>query len=167
MPTKLCVNGTTHYSESSPSTPLLYVLRNELGLRAAKFGCGLEQCGACAVLVGGESILSCGLPLSAVGEREVVTVEGLPALAGAADGLHPLQRAFLEENAAQCAYCVPGILIAATALLAWNDAPDRATIQRALAPHLCRCGAHPRILRAVERAADQLRDSDDKRQTTP
>ena len=153
---ELQVNGAPCRVECDPATPLLFVLRNDLGLNAAKYGCGLEQCGACAVLVGGQSTLSCRLPVSEVGAREVVTVEGLPALAGAGAGLHPVQRAFLAENAAQCAYCVPGILIAATALLAWNDDPTDAEIRRALTPHLCRCGAHPRILRAVRRAAREL-----------
>jgi len=152
------VNGKERRVTCDPSTPLLLVLRNDLGLCAAKYGCGLEQCGACAVLVGGESTLSCTLPVGEVGGREVVTVEGLPALAdGTDDALHPVQRAFLAENAGQCAYCVPGILIATTALLAWNDDPDDTEIRRALTPHLCRCGAHPRILRAVKRAARELR----------
>jgi nicotinate dehydrogenase subunit A len=148
-PIALRVNGQDHRVEVDPSTPLLYVLRNDLGLRAAKFGCGLEQCGACTVIVGGEAVMSCTLPVGSVGAREVLTVEGL------ADGdeLHPVQRAFLAENAAQCAYCVPGILMETVALLAWNAAPAEAEIRRALSSHLCRCGAHPRILRAVRRAA--------------
>jgi len=154
---ELDVNGEPRRVECEPTTPLLWVLRNDLGLCAAKYGCGLEQCGACAVLVGGRSTLSCRLPVSEVGSRDVVTVEGLPSLAGADAELHPVQRAFLAENAAQCAYCIPGILIATTALLAWNDDPDDAEIRRALTPHLCRCGAHPRILRAVRRAARELR----------
>jgi nicotinate dehydrogenase subunit A len=153
MDLELHVNGVTRRVRGDGSTPLLYVLRNDLGLRAAKYGCGLEQCGACAVLVNGTSTLTCALPVREAVGKEIVTVEGL-----AGDGeLHPLQRAFLAENAAQCAYCIPGILIAAAGLLAWNDAPDDAGIARALAPHLCRCGAHPRILRAVKRAARELR----------
>lgn len=151
---ELRVNGETHRLEVDPATPLLYVLRNDLGLRAAKFGCGLEQCGSCAVLVGAESTLSCKLPIGRVADREITTVEGL-----AGDGeLHPIQRAFLEEQAAQCAYCVPGILIATAALLAWNDDPSDEEIRQSLTPHLCRCGAHPRILRAVKRAARELRE---------
>jgi aerobic-type carbon monoxide dehydrogenase small subunit (CoxS/CutS family) len=150
---ELEVNGERRVLELDPSTPLLYVLRNDLGLRAAKFGCGLEQCGACTVLVGGEAVLSCALPVGRVAGREIVTLEGL-----ARDGeIHPLQRAFLEEQAAQCAYCVPGIVMAAAALLAWNDAPSSHEIARALAGHLCRCGAHARILRAIRRAAAELR----------
>jgi aerobic-type carbon monoxide dehydrogenase small subunit (CoxS/CutS family) len=154
---ELQVNGERHRVACDPATPLLYVLRNDLGLCAAKYGCGLEQCGACAVLVAGESTLSCRLPIARVAGREVITVEGLPGLWGDGADLHPVQRAFLAENAAQCAWCVPGILIATTALLSWNDDPDDAAIRRALAPHLCRCGAHPRILRAVRRAARELR----------
>ena len=155
MPIELRVNGRKARIDADPATPLLYVLRNDLGLRAAKFGCGLEQCGACTVIVGGEAVMSCALPVGRVGDREVRTVEGL------ADGeaLHPVQEAFLAENAAQCAYCVPGILMETVALLAWNDAPQEADIRRVLDGHLCRCGAHPRILRAVRRAAHGMRDA--------
>ena len=150
---ELRVNGELQRLEVDPSTPLLYVLRNDLGLRAAKLGCGLEQCGACSVLVGGEAVLACKFPIGRVDGREVVTLEGLAE----GDALHPLQRAFLEEQAAQCAYCVPGIIMAAAALLAWNDDPSDAEIRRALADNLCRCGAQPRMLRAVKRAAQELR----------
>jgi aerobic-type carbon monoxide dehydrogenase small subunit (CoxS/CutS family) len=149
QPIELCVNGRTERVEADPATPLLYVLRNDLGLRAAKFGCGLEQCGACTVIVGGEARMSCRLPVGQVGAREVLTVEGLAA----GDALHPVQQAFLAENAAQCAYCVPGILMETVALLAWSSTPSEHDIRRALETHLCRCGAHPRILRAVRRAA--------------
>jgi nicotinate dehydrogenase subunit A len=131
------------------------VLRNDLGLRAAKFGCGLEQCGACTVIVGGQAVMSCALAVGRVGEREVLTVEGLAE----GERLHPVQQAFLDESAAQCAYCVPGILMETVALLAWNDAPEEAEIRRALDTHLCRCGAHPRILRAVRRAARAVREA--------
>ncbi len=146
---ELRVNGSVRRVEVDAATPLLYVLRNDLGLRAAKFGCGLEQCGSCTVIVGGEAVMSCALPVGKVGAREVLTVEGLAE----GDELHPVQRAFLAENAAQCAYCVPGILMETVALLAWNSAPAEEEIRRALSTHLCRCGAHPRILRAVRRAA--------------
>jgi nicotinate dehydrogenase subunit A len=146
---ELQVNGELRRVDVDPSTPLLYVLRNDLGLRAVKFGCGLEQCGACTVIVGGEAMQSCRLPVRDVGEREVLTVEGLAK----GDDLHPVQRAFLAENAAQCAYCVPGIVMETVALLAWNADPSDADIRRVLVGHLCRCGAHPRILRAVRRAA--------------
>jgi len=149
----LRINGSDHAIDVDPSTPLLYVLRNDLGLLGAKYGCGLEQCGACTVLVGGESVHACGLPVGRVGSREVVTLEGLAGDAG----LHPLQEAFLEEQAAQCAYCVPGIIMAAAGLLAWNDEPTDADIARALSKNLCRCGAHPRMLRAIRRAAAQMR----------
>ena len=145
----LRVNGAVHRVAVDAATPLLYVLRNDLGLRGAKYGCGLEQCGACTVLIGGEARTSCALPIRDVGDREVTTVEGL----GQPGALHPLQQAFLEEGAGQCAYCIPGILMEAAALLAWNDAPSDAEIRRALSDHLCRCGAHPRILRAIFRAA--------------
>ena len=154
-PIELRVNGRVERIEVDAATPLLYVLRNDLGLRAAKFGCGLEQCGACTVILGGEAVMSCALPVGRVGEREVLTVEGLAQ----GDTLHPVQQAFLAESAAQCAYCVPGILMETVALLAWNDAPDEAEIRRALDTHLCRCGAHPRILRAVRRAAHALREA--------
>jgi aerobic-type carbon monoxide dehydrogenase small subunit (CoxS/CutS family) len=143
------VNGRAHRVAVDPATPLLYVLRNDLGLRAAKFGCGLEQCGSCTVIVGGEAVMSCTLPVGSVGAREILTVEGLTD----GDELHPVQRAFLAENAAQCAYCVPGILMETVALLAWSSEPSEEEIRRALSSHLCRCGAHPRILRAVRRAA--------------
>ncbi len=146
---ELRVNGELRRIGADPSTPLLYVLRNDLGLRAAKFGCGLEQCGSCTVIVGGEAMASCRIPVRDVGEREVLTVEGLTD----GDALHPGQRAFLAENAGQCAYCVPGIVMATVALLAWNATPSDDDIRRALAGHLCRCGAHPRILRAIRRAA--------------
>ena len=149
---ELRVNGELHRLEVDPATPLLYVLRNDLDLRAAKLGCGLEQCGACSVLVGGEAVLACNFPIGRVDGREVLTLEGLAE----GDALHPLQRAFLEEQAAQCAYCVPGIIMAAAALLAWNDDPSDAEIRRALAGNLCRCGAQPRMLRAVKRAAQEL-----------
>ena len=143
------MNGSARRVEVDPSTPLLYVLRNDLGLRAAKFGCGLEQCGTCTVIVGGEAVMSCALAVGRVGAREVLTVEGLAE----GDALHPVQRAFLAENAAQCAFCVPGILMETVALLAWSSTPSEAEIRRVLQTHLCRCGAHPRILRAVRRAA--------------
>jgi len=150
---ELQVNGTRHRLDLDPTTPLLFVLRNDLGLLSPKFGCGVEQCGACTVLVGGEAVQSCGLAVGRVGAREVITLEGL----GGDGRLHPLQQAFLDEQAAQCAYCVPGILMAAAALLAWNDEPSDAEVRRALAGNLCRCGAHPRMLRAIRRAAEALR----------
>jgi nicotinate dehydrogenase subunit A len=150
MPLSMRVNGVVHeLAEIDPATPLLFVLRNDLGLKAAKYGCGAEQCGACTVLIGAEPTPSCTLPVSRVGDREVTTLEGL-ARGGE---LHALQRAFIAEQAAQCGYCTAGILMAAAALLAWNEAPSDDDIRRALAGHTCRCGAHGRILRAIRRAA--------------
>jgi len=141
----------------SPSTadptryrpPLLYVLRNELNLNAAKFGCGLAQCGACTVHVDGEPVRSCVLPVGEVAGAEVMTLEGL----GTAEEPHPIQQAFLEEQAAQCGYCIPGMMMSAAALLAQNSRPNDADIREALSGNLCRCGTHVRILRAVQRAA--------------
>ncbi len=149
------VNGERRRVDVDPATPLLSVLRNDLGLKSPKFGCGLEQCGACTVLLGGEAVLACGLAVARVDGREVTTLEGL----GTPGTLHPLQRAFIAENAAQCGYCVPGMIMSAAALLAWNSDPDEATIRRQLASNLCRCGAHPRILAAVKRAARELADT--------
>lgn len=146
------VNGAVREVDVDPATPLLYVLRGDLGLCAAKFGCGLEQCGACTVIVGGEASQSCALPVSRLAGRDVVTLEGLVE-----DG-HPLVDAFIDEQAAQCGYCVPGIVMAAAALLAWNEEPSDAEIRRALSEQLCRCGAQPRMLRAVRLAAQKLRE---------
>lgn len=148
---EITVNGRPHRVQATPETPLLYVLRNELNLNAAKFGCGLAQCGACTVLADGQPIRSCVVPVSEVAGAEVTTLEGL----GTPDNPHPIQQAFLEEQAAQCGYCIPGILVAAKALLDRAPNPSDAEIRRALAPHLCRCGAHPRVLRAIRRAATE------------
>jgi nicotinate dehydrogenase subunit A len=147
------VNGRGRAVEVDPATPLLTVLRNDLGLTGAKLGCGLEQCGACAVLVDGKAVLSCVTPVEAFVGRDVVTIEGL------ADerGLHPLQRAFVEEQAAQCGYCVPGVIVAAKALLDRTPHPTQEEVRLALELHLCRCGAQPRMLRAILRAAGELR----------
>lgn len=144
---KLRVNGLAHEVDVDPATPLLWVLRDQLGLTGAKYGCGLEQCGACAVLCEGKAVLSCSTAVEAFAGREVTTVEGL-----AAGGLDFVQRAFVAEQAAQCGYCIPGIVIAARALLDANPDPSDAEIRAALDTHLCRCGTHPRILRAVRRA---------------
>jgi nicotinate dehydrogenase subunit A len=145
---KLHVNGESREIRADDSTPLLWVLRDELGLTGAKYGCGLEQCGSCAVLCDGESVLSCVTPVGAFAGKRITTVEGLSRGAE----LDSLQRAFVAEQAAQCGYCVPGILIAAKALLERERAPGDAAIKSALDKHLCRCGAHPRMLRAVRRA---------------
>jgi nicotinate dehydrogenase subunit A len=134
------------------ATPLLNVLRNELGLVGTRFGCGLEQCGCCMVLIDGAPVKSCNREVSTVSGANVTTVEGL----GTPENPHPLQQAFLDEQAGQCGYCLSGIQISAAALLARNPAPSRAEIVAALEPHLCRCGAHLRLIRAVERAAAQM-----------
>ncbi len=147
--TELDVNGKRHRVDAPGDTPLLYVLRNELQLNAAKFGCGLGQCGACTVIADGRAIFSCITPISALEGRRIRTVEGL----GSADKPGPMQRAFIEEQAAQCGYCIPGMMMRAQALLESNPGADQAEIRKALAPHLCRCGTHMRILRAVGRAA--------------
>ena len=149
MTVSLTVNRVSHRLEVDPGTPLLYVLRNDLGLDGPKFGCGLAQCGACTVLVDGEAVPSCAIPLSQVAGREVLTLEGL----GSRDAPHPLQTAFIEEQAMQCGYCVNGVLLTAAALLRRNPDPSEAEIRRALAGTLCRCGAHTRMVRAVRRAA--------------
>jgi len=148
----LNVNGQRHVVAADAETPLLYVLRNDLKLKGARFGCGLGQCGACTVLVDGKPVQSCDFPLSAAAGKAVTTVEGL-----AANGkLHPLQQAFVAEQAAQCGYCITGIIMAAKALLDANPRPSDADIRAALKGNLCRCGTHQRILRAVRRAAEEL-----------
>jgi nicotinate dehydrogenase subunit A len=151
VPTELTlrVNGVDHRLSVDLQTPLLYVLRNDLGLTAAKFGCGLEQCYACAVLVDGEAVTSCATAVEAFAGKEITTLEGI----GTPDRLHPLQQAFLEEEAAQCGYCIPGIIVGAKALLDRTPRPTDEEIRAALAPHLCRCGSQPRIVRAIRRAA--------------
>ena len=150
----LVVNGQAREVAADPDAPLLAVLRNALGLKATRFGCGHEQCGACMVLVDGEPVYACTRPVAAVAGKAVTTIEGL----GAPDRPHPLQEAFLAEQAGQCGYCLSGILVSARALLERNSKPSRAEIAEALDRHLCRCGAHNRIIRAVERAAAALRE---------
>ena len=149
----LSVNGGTCRVEADPDTPLLDVLRNHLGLVGAKFGCGLEQCGCCMVLIDGAPEKSCGKALSTVAGKEITTIEGL----GTPDHPHPLQQAFIDEQAGQCGYCLPGILVSAKALLDRSKSPTRREIAEALDENLCRCGSHVRIMRAVERAAVQMR----------
>lgn len=153
----LTVNNQTHELSANvdPSTPLLYVLRNDLGLKSPKFGCGLEQCGACKVLADGEPVYSCNTPVSAFADRKITTLEGI----GNRDNLHLIQQAFIAERAAQCGYCVPGIIITAKALLDTNPSPNDSEIKTALADHLCRCGAHPRMLKAIKRAASEMETS--------
>jgi nicotinate dehydrogenase subunit A len=149
---KLNVNGQPHDIDADPRTPLLYVLREDLQLNAAKFGCGLGQCGACTVLVDGEAIFSCVTPILAVENKPVVTLEGL----GSLDNPAPIQRSFIAEQAAQCGYCIPGMMMRAQALLQKNPRASEAEIRAALEPNLCRCGTHMRILRAVRRAAQMM-----------
>jgi nicotinate dehydrogenase subunit A len=145
----LKVNGHDHQIESDPDTPLLYVLRDELKLNAAKFGCGLGQCGACTVIVDGKAVLSCVTPLLLLNGKQVTTLEGL----GTIDAPAPIQRAFMEEQAAQCGYCIAGMMMRAQALLQRNSKPTDEQIRSELQANLCRCGTHMRILRAVRRAA--------------
>src|SRR5215475_7692881 len=147
--TQININGRTREVDADPATPLLYVLRNDLELNGAKFGCGLGQCGACTVLVDGAAVFSCLLPLAALDGRAVTTVEGL----GTREEPGPMQRAFIEEQAAQCGYCIPGMMMRAQALLQSNPRATDAEIRAYMEPNLCRCGTHMRIMRAVRRAA--------------
>jgi nicotinate dehydrogenase subunit A len=151
--TRLNVNReTVTVTVSDPDTPLLYVLRDDIGLRGPRFGCGLAQCGACTVLIDGEAVRSCVTPLSSV-TGHVVTLEGL----GAPEHLHPVQRAFIAEQAVQCGYCINGMIMQSAALLAQNPDPTDEQIKSELANNLCRCGTHLRIVRAVRRAAAEMR----------
>ena len=144
----ITVNGRRHEVQASPDTPLLYVLRNELELNGPKFGCGLSQCGACTVHVGGRPVRSCSVPVSSI-DAPVTTIEGL----GTPQSPHPLQSAFVAEQAAQCGYCANGIVMTAAAFLRDNPRPSDAQIRKALDGVLCRCGTHMRIIRAVKKAA--------------
>jgi|SRR6185437_14793649 len=147
--TTLNVNGVDRVVEAQPDSALLYALRDELELRGPKFGCGLGQCGACTVLMDGTAIRSCVTPVAAVGKAKIVTLEGL----GTSANPHPLQAAFIAEQAAQCGYCINGMIMQAASLLRQNPRPDREDIKKALNDNLCRCGTHMRIVRAIERAA--------------
>ena len=149
MAINLKVNGASRSVPAEADTPLLYVLRNDLALNGAKFGCGLAQCGACTVLIDGKATRSCVTPLSAVGNSEITTIEGL----GSIDKPHALQQAFIEEQAVQCGYCINGMIMSAKELLDRNARPSEGDVQAALAGNLCRCGTHNRIIRAVLRAA--------------
>ncbi|EJJ30887.1 aerobic-type carbon monoxide dehydrogenase, small subunit CoxS/CutS-like protein [Rhizobium sp. CF142] len=157
----LNVNDAVERVEASPETPLLYILRNDLSLNGPKYGCGLGECGACAVLVDGRAVRSCTVPLSAVGTRRVTTLEGL----GTPEHLHPVQAAFIDEAAAQCGYCLNGMIIATTALLNRNADPDEQAIREALRHHLCRCGTHMEILAAARRAVAYSRAERTRRST--
>jgi len=149
MAINLKVNGVPRSVTAEPDTPLLYVLRNDLELNGAKYGCGLSQCGACTVLVDGRAVRSCVTPISALEAREITTLEGL----GSIDKPHALQQAFIEEQAAQCGYCTNGMIMSAKELLDRNPRPSEPDVRAALASNLCRCGTHNRIIRAVLRAA--------------
>jgi nicotinate dehydrogenase subunit A len=150
----LKVNGRDHQVDAEPDTPLLYVLRDDLKLNAAKFGCGLGQCGSCTVMVDGKAVLSCVIPLMLLEGKQVTTLEGLGSISTPA----PIQRAFTEEQAAQCGYCIAGMMMRAQALLQRVRKPTDQQIRTELEPNLCRCGTHMRIIRAVKRAA-QLMDT--------
>jgi nicotinate dehydrogenase subunit A len=150
---RLRVNGVEREIAADPGTPLLSVLRGPLGLTATRFGCGANQCGACLVLIDGQAVAACDTPLWAAAGKDIVTVEGL----GTPERPHPLQRAFIAEQAMQCGYCISGILVTAAALLKRNPDPSEAQVRAALDRNLCRCGAHNRIVRAVLRAAREAR----------
>lgn len=143
----LRVNGSERQVEAAPATPLVYVLRNDLGLKGTRLGCGTGHCGACTVLLDGNAVQSCDTPLWSASGREITTIEGLAA------ARHPLVSAFVEEQAMQCGYCINGIVMSAAALLGRNPDPDDAAIAAALDRNLCRCGTHVRVLRAIRRAA--------------
>jgi nicotinate dehydrogenase subunit A len=150
----LDVNGTAREVSAEPGTPLVYLLRNDLALKGTRFGCGSGHCGACTVLMDGNAVQSCDTPLWSAAGRSITTIEGL----GSAERPHPLQQAFLDEQAAQCGYCINGIMMSAAALLGKNRNPSDAEIAAALDRNLCRCGTHVRILRAIRRAAATLRE---------
>jgi nicotinate dehydrogenase subunit A len=152
----LKVNGRDQQIDAEPDTPLLYVLRDDLALNAAKFGCGLGQCGACTVIVDGKAVFSCVTPLLLLEGKRVTTLEGLGTIADPA----PIQRAFMDEQAAQCGYCIAGMMMRAQALLMRNSSPSDDEIRSELEPHLCRCGTHMRILRAIRRASGLMNRAD-------
>ena len=149
----LDVNGQGRQVDADPDTPLLYVLRNHLQLNGAKYGCGVGQCGSCTVMVDGRAVFSCITPISVLQNRRIKTVEGL----GTAEDPGPMQRAFIEEQAAQCGFCIPGMMMRAQALLEGNASPSRAEIRAHMSTNLCRCGTHMRILRAIEQAANAFK----------
>jgi nicotinate dehydrogenase subunit A len=149
---ELTVNGARHRVRAQDDTPLLYVLRNDLELNGAKFGCGLGQCGACTVIVDGEAVRSCSFPIALAVGKQITTIEGL----GTVDKPHPVQKAFIDEQAAQCGYCINGMVMAATALLQRKPTADDGEVRQALAGNLCRCGTHSRILRAIARAGKEM-----------
>jgi nicotinate dehydrogenase subunit A len=149
----LRINGATHDVAVEPDTPLLYILRNDIALNGAKFGCGLGQCGACTVIIDGSAVRSCRSPVGKVAGKEITTIEGL----GTIDKPHPMQAAFITEQAAQCGYCINGMVMAATAFVAKTPNPTDDQIRDGLAQNLCRCGTHNRIVRAIQRGAKEMR----------
>ena len=153
------VNGQTRQIDADPGTPLLYVLRDHLQLNGAKFGCGLGQCGACTVMVEGQAVLSCVTPISVLQGRRITTVEGL----GTPQNPGPMQRAYIEEQAAQCGYCIPGMMMRAQALLERTARPTAAEIRHHMSPNLCRCGTQMRILRAIGRAAELMQSGNGRK----
>jgi aerobic-type carbon monoxide dehydrogenase small subunit (CoxS/CutS family) len=156
----ITVNGHRHTVDAAPETPLLYVLRDHLGFKGPKFGCGLSQCGACAVLADGKQIRSCVTPVAGVKSKKITTLEGLAVTyhgaRSAADKLHPLQQAWIDEQVPQCGYCQNGMIIQAADLLAKNSTPSDAEIRKAMDGHLCRCGTYNGIVRAIKRAAKEM-----------
>lgn len=152
MATSITVNGRTHSVEAAADTPLLYVLRNDLELNGAKYGCGFAQCGACTVVIEGKPVRSCVTPVSAVAGKAITTIEGL----GSNGAPHPLQKAFIEEQAAQCGYCANGMIMTAKIFLDKNPRPTEAQIKKALGANYCGCGTHNRIVRAIQRAAKEV-----------
>lgn len=152
MATSITVNGRTHSVEAAADTPLLYVLRNDMELNGAKYGCGFAQCGACTVVIEGKPVRSCVTPVSAVAGKAITTIEGL----GSNGAPHPLQKAFIEEQAAQCGYCANGMIMTAKIFLDKNPRPTEAQIKKALGANYCRCGTHNRIVRAIQRAAKEV-----------
>ena len=150
---RISVNGRDLEVAAEQETPLLYVLRNDAGCKSVRYGCGLGQCGACTVIIDGKPVQSCDVPVSAAAGKSITTVEGI----GSAEKPHPLQAAFVEEQAAQCGYCITGIIMSAKVLLDANPSPSNGDIKQALSKNLCRCGTHLRIVRAIKRAAEEMR----------
>jgi len=156
MSIEIIVNGKTHMVQAPPETPLLYVLRNEVRVNGPQYGCGLEQCGACLVLVGAKAVYACHLPVGEVGKAAITTLEGLSEQGE----LHPIQKAFIDEQAAQCGYCLNGMIMTTAALLVKTPHPSDSQARAALDGNLCRCGAHLRILKAVQRAAQLMTEGE-------
>ncbi len=163
----LLVNGVGHVLDVAPETRLLFVLRNDLSLNGPKYGCGLGECGACAVLVDGKAVRPCSIGIGAVSGRSVVTLEGLETGEPACRSLHPVQQAFVDMQAAQCGYCLNGMIMAIVGLLNRNPSPDEAAIRQALSGHLCRCGTHMEILAAARRAVELMAGEAERQQAGP